>query len=243
VYDKQKYDFVCRNPVDHNVYAEVLRINNTYKLEIKNYETKKKTFSFEGLPKITCVSWCPLNENLFVFCDETGRIMCWDLEEGIKLVSQKHEDIAKDIVWHHTDPKRFFTVGMNGSLYSHEIKEGRKKVGYRKEVIIYIITSRDRDKDMQWGKVCSIAWHPETWHPERKYILVVGFKNGEIKFFDVRDWSCKKTLKGQEKAVTHLQFHPKDPKILVSGSRDGMVRLWRFGKGYNLYKKQVGPAY
>jgi WD40 repeat protein len=110
------------------------------------------------------------------------------------------------------------------------------------------------------SNICSACWFPgkaprekaAIWGPggsyydkkfERENILVVGLENGEIKFFDVRDWSCKQTLKGHKKSVTHLKFHPTNSKILISGSDDGTVKLWRFGQGYHLYKKIEGSVY
>ncbi|KAK3818496.1 MAG: WD40-repeat-containing domain protein, partial [Benniella sp.] len=54
--------------------------------------------------------------------------------------------------------------------------------------------------------------------------------NGDIHVYSTSTWEISQTLKGHGEAIQGLKYSP-DGDMIVSGSRDGTVRLWILGSG------------
>lgn len=72
-------------------------------------------------------------------------------------------------------------------------------------------------------------------------LLAVGTDNGRIQVFELRQGGAEATalLQGHSAEVRNLAFKPGSG-VLLSGSRDGTVRLWDAAKGTSLASKSEG---
>ncbi|MFC1843086.1 hypothetical protein ACFLYU_05515 [Candidatus Dependentiae bacterium] len=71
-----------------------------------------------------------------------------------------------------------------------------------------------------------------VFQPLKPYNLFFGGGDGKIRIFNIYSKSGNElieTLDGHSKVVEFLQFNPKDPKILVSGSKDE-IKVWDLSK-------------
>ncbi|MCL7024685.1 hypothetical protein MKW94_019792 [Papaver nudicaule] len=71
-----------------------------------------------------------------------------------------------------------------------------------------------------------------AWDPHDQYSCLVSLENGIVQGFDVRVTSSEPTMKpsftleAHDKPVCSISYCPTAPKLLATGSRDKMVKLW-----------------
>lgn len=70
-------------------------------------------------------------------------------------------------------------------------------------------------------------------------ILISSSRDGTIKIWNTRDWSCKHDLHGHSDVVNDISTHNDR---LVSGSYDGTCKLWDVESGEELYELKELPA-
>ncbi len=71
------------------------------------------------------------------------------------------------------------------------------------------------------GEVCSVSFSPD---PEGRWIASAG-EDSTVKVWDSRTGALVRNFRGHTGLVTRVAFTP-DGRRLVSGSRDGTVRVW-----------------
>jgi len=107
----------------------------------------------------------------------------------------------------------FATTGANRATVYELLPDGKIEVRQ-----VYV------DEDQSESYFCC-AWSVAPWCEEQPLLAVAG-QLGIIRVLDCVRHNVSRTLMGHGNSVNDLRFHPYQPELLLSASKDESIRLW-----------------
>jgi len=180
----------------------------------KGIQSKEDEKDITESSNISCSAVCP-NNNLLALCDESKQVTLWKLPEA-ELISQRNLQRRATRALFTQDSKGLLVADKSGDVYlfsTEKEKEGELLLGHLSMLLDLRITLD--------SKFVITADRDEK-------IRVSNFPNS----YNIHNYCL-----GHGDFVTSLGILSED--LLLSGSGDGTVRVWRFLEGTEVARREV----
>ncbi|TRY92755.1 hypothetical protein DNTS_024834 [Danionella cerebrum] len=136
---------------------------------------------------------------------------------SFKCVNSLKEDHGQPLFgvqfnWHSRDALVFATVGSNRVTLYECLPQGEIR-------LLQSYVDADADENFY---TCAWTFDSSTSHS----LLAVAGSRGVIRIINHSSMQCVKHYVGHGNAINELKFHPRDPNLLLSVSKDHALRLW-----------------
>ena len=206
-----------------------LTSENTFITLQKLKETKSK--SRTGTTDLT---WNPIFTDYLASCSLfSPQIFLWNLEKlNIQVLPSKigsHEQLINRINWNLNKPNILASCSYDKFIKIWD-KNNKVNKDSNEPIPIINIETKERLRDCQFS-------------PKNEYYLLSSFVDGQIKLWDIREYSNPiKTFFQHLNDVLSIDWHPNLENIFCSGGMDKNLYIWNIEKDVPLltYKTSVG---
>ncbi|KIM26794.1 hypothetical protein M408DRAFT_330396 [Serendipita vermifera MAFF 305830] len=187
--------------------------SDDFQLRVYNYNTHEKVTAFEAHPDyIRCLAVHPTLSLVFTGSDDmTIKSWDWDKSWRNSVTFQGHTHYIMNIAISPKDPMTFATSCLDKTVKVWSITSSAPN---------FTFDAHER------GGVNFVEYHPD---PHKPYIITTG-DDRTIRIWDYLSKSCIQTLEGHTANVSFAVYlGGGGAPLIVSGSEDGMIKLWNAG--------------
>ncbi|EQC35927.1 hypothetical protein SDRG_06673 [Saprolegnia diclina VS20] len=177
-------------------------------VEKRNLRSAKSSLNFST----NDIRWHPQSDYLLATASTNGYIVIWDIQRDTAKLQKRdfkaHDRAVNRICWHPTDPNLLLSASQDGLI---KLWDQRYK---GKQINVFQQQKSESVRDVKFS-------------PFGDTKFAAAFENGTVEVWELgNNKKPEITFTAHQGHILSLDWHPTQPSVIATGSRDRSVKIW-----------------